>query len=103
MFEDDYPNNFNYDDHFLSDNIDDNNNFEENKEELEFEEQNDNTDNVINNTKKIMDNFLYNLTKNDSDKEYHNYIPNKNKNQNQNMMMNNYNLNKKMVVQQKNK
>ena len=31
MFEDDYPNNFNYDDHFLNDNIDDNNNFEENK------------------------------------------------------------------------
>ena len=57
MFDDDYPNNFNYNEHFLSDNLDDNNNIEENKEELEFDEQNYNANNVINNMKKIMDNF----------------------------------------------
>ena len=57
MFDDDYPNNFNYYEHFLSDNLDDNNNIEENKEELEFDEQNYNANNVVNNTKKIMDNF----------------------------------------------
>ena len=69
MFEDDYPNNFNYDDHFLNDNFE-NNNFEENKEGIQSDEQNDSTDKVLDNSKKIMDKFLYNLTKNDNDKGY---------------------------------
>ena len=100
MFEDDYPNNFNYDDHFLNDNF---NNFEENKEEIQSDGQNDSTDKVINNSKKTMDKFLYNLTKNDNDKGYQNYIANKNKKQNMmnNNMMNNNNFNKRLIQQQK--
>ena len=48
-----------------------NNNLEEEEENEEIEnEQKDSTDNVINNSKKIMDKFLYNLTKNDNDKAY---------------------------------
>ena len=45
-----------------------------------------------------MDKFLYNLTKNDNDQEYQDFITNKNKRQNMmrnNNMINNYNSIKK--------
>ena len=98
MFEDDYFNNLNYDNHFLAPNE----NFEEENQEIDLE-QNDNTDNVINNSKKTMDRFLYNLTKNDNDKEYQDFMINRGKKQNikrNNNIPNNLNLNKKNQFQQ---
>ena len=102
MFEDDYFNKLNYDNHFLAQH-EDNNDLNEENQEIDLE-QNDNTDNVIKKKKKTMNRFLYNLTKNDDDKEYQNFMINRGKNQNakkrNNNIPNNFNLNKKNQFQQ---
>ena len=102
MFDDDYLNKLNYDNHFLNNNFN-NNDYQENKEEINYN-QNDSTDNVINNSKQIMDKFLYNLTKNDNDKDYQNFLNNKGNKQNKNYnnMINNYNMNKRIKQRQMN-
>ena len=102
MFDDDYLNKLNYDNHFLNNNFN-NNEYQENKEEINYN-QNDSTDNVINNSKQIMDKFLYNLTKNDNDKDYQDFLNNKGNKQNKNYnnMINNYNMNKRKKQQQMN-
>ena len=55
MFEEEYLNQFNYDNHFLNNNFNKDDYMKQN-EEIEFD-PNDNTDDVINNSKKQWINF----------------------------------------------